>query len=87
MRKYLTLFAALSLLGGGSCLMGCQASSAHDTTRKISWGTSVEVRTTTAQGPDVVAYDRIDLLAKDRTQPDADDIIREGAAAAGSGGS
>ena len=61
MKKALITLAAVTLLSGGTCLMGCKASSAHDTTRSLVWQTGVEMRTVTAQGPDVVAYDKLEV--------------------------
>lgn len=68
--KYKTVIASALMLCV-SCLMGCMTSSAHDTTRKFQVGTSLEYRTTTSQGPEVVAWDRIDMLAGEPAQPDA----------------
>lgn len=62
MKTLMKMLVVLWLLSG---LLGCMTSSAHDTTRKFSIGTSLEYRTTTSQGPDIVAWDRVDILARE----------------------
>ena len=61
MKKALIVLAAVTLLSGGTCLMGCKASSANNTIREFSFGTSVKLGTTTTQGPDVVAWDKLEI--------------------------
>ena len=79
MVRYLKMFAVLSLLGSGSCLMGCKALSEHNTIREISWGTSLKLGTTTTQGPDVVATDelRVPSLAESVFGSPESEVVEE----------